>query len=288
MKTEIIEHRDIDIGRYDECIRRSEAGTVYAMSWYLDIVSPDWSLIMAKDYDFVMPLPIKTKFGIKYIIQPYFCQQLGVFAKTNLNEEVFDSFMKALPYKYTNIQLNTSNKIRPNAKKLRPNYVLKLGRDIEEIQSSCKKNCIRNIKKAKTFEQRIEETDAEAYIKFISKNASDILNMEMLQLLNELIDRSLENNAGKVLTVMCGGLVVAAVFIVFFKSKIYYLTPVSSPEGKQMQSMSLLIYHLIEKYCQKFEYLDFEGSAIKGVANFYAGFGAVPEYYPLLKKVKVF
>lgn len=288
MKIELLEHNQISFKEYDACILKSKAGTVYAMSWYLDIVSPNWSLLMADDYEFVMPLPNKLKYGIKYLIQPYFCQQLGIFAKSDLSEKIFLSFIKTIPYKYSNIQLNTSNVFKFNSEKLRPNFVLNLNSNIEIIRSSFKKNCLRNIKKAQAYNQQISEIDADTYIKFLSDNASDIFNNQMLKLLNELILQSIENGSGKILAAFYEGVIVAAVFVVFFKSKIYYLSPVSSKDGKQLQSMSLLVNYIIENYCGKFAYLDFEGSAIPGVANFYAGFGAMPEYYPLFKKVKVF
>jgi lipid II:glycine glycyltransferase (peptidoglycan interpeptide bridge formation enzyme) len=288
MKIELLEHNQIIFKEYDACILKSNAGTVYAMSWYLDIVSPNWSLLMADDYAFVMPLPNKLKYGIKYLIQPYFCQQLGIFAKSDLSEEIVLSFVKAIPYKYSNIQLNTSNVFKFNSDKLRPNFVLNLNSNIEIIRSSFKKNCIRNIKKAQAYNQQITEIDADTYITFLSDNASDIFNNQMLKLLNELILQSVENGSGKILAAFYEGVIVAAVFVVFFKSKIYYLSPVSSKDGKEMQSMSLLVNDIIENNCRKFYFLDFEGSAIPGVANFYAGFGAIPEYYPLFKKVKVF
>ena len=288
MRIEFVEHNQIDVTRYDECIRESKAGTVYAMSWYLDIVSPGWSLLMAEDYNYIMPLPNKLKYGIKYLIQPYFCQQLGVFSKLDLSENVFLSFIEAIPFRYTNIQLNTSNIFEFNTVKLRPNYVLKLNKNPEDIRVSFKKNCLRNIKKAQSYNQKIGEISPNEYINFLKENAGTIINAQMLGFLNAIILKSFENKTGKILAAISDGVVVATVFVLFFKSKIYYLSPVSSPDGKEKQSMSLLINDIIEKYSKKMDFLDFEGSAILGVANFYAGFGAVPEYYPVFKKLKLF
>lgn len=288
MRILFVEHNQINFARYDECIRESKAGTVYAMSWYLEIVSPNWSLLMADDYNYVMPLPNKLKYGIKYLIQPYFCQQLGLFANMDLTEEVFLSFIKAIPFRYTNIQLNTSNVFGIGSAKLRPNFVLKLNENLEDIRANFKKNCSRNIKKAQSYNQKIEEISPEEYINFLKENAGTILNVQMTELLYAIILKSFENGTGKIIAAISNGVVVATVFILFFKSKIYYLTPVSSPEGKEKQSMSLLINDIIENYSTKMDFLDFEGSAISGIANFYSGFGAIPEYYPVFKKVKLF
>jgi hypothetical protein len=61
-------------------IARSFNGIVYAYSWYLDIVSPGWDALVKDDYKSVMPLTWRKKYGIKYLYQPFFTQQLGVFS----------------------------------------------------------------------------------------------------------------------------------------------------------------------------------------------------------------
>jgi len=39
-------HHEIDRDRWDECIRKSFNGIIYAYSWYLDIVSPQWEALI--------------------------------------------------------------------------------------------------------------------------------------------------------------------------------------------------------------------------------------------------
>ncbi|MDR1631378.1 MAG: hypothetical protein LBR97_00560, partial [Dysgonamonadaceae bacterium] len=73
MKIEWLKHEEIDFQAYNRCIESSSFGAVYAMSWYLDAVSPFWELLMAENYRYVMPLPVKRKFRIKYLMQPLFC-----------------------------------------------------------------------------------------------------------------------------------------------------------------------------------------------------------------------
>jgi hypothetical protein len=73
-------HKEIDFEKYDRCIDLSLNGIVYAYSWYLDMVTDDWDILVEDDYKSVMPLPKRKKFGIHYIYQPFFVQQLGVFS----------------------------------------------------------------------------------------------------------------------------------------------------------------------------------------------------------------
>ncbi len=283
-----LKHSEINTEKYDECISASPSGTVYAMTWYLNVVSPDWELLMADDYSYVMPLPQKTRYGIKYLIQPYFCQQLGVFARHSLSEEVFQEFIKAIPHRYANLQLNTSNVFSFPESRLRPDYVLSLKESFTEIAKSFGSNCRRNIKKAKSFDNTIAEIDINGFMDFIMQNNADILNNEMTGLLQKLIRVSLDSGCGRLMAVLSDGNVTAALFVVNAGNRIYYLFPVSSVEGKQKQSMSLLVNDIIEKNAESGLILDFEGSSIPGIANFYAGFGAKPEFYPTWKRIKIF
>src|ERR1700692_3437990 len=74
-----LKHNAIDKRRWDEAIDRAFNGMIYAKSWYLDIVSPQWDALVSDDYRAVMPLTWRRKFGVYYLYQPFFTQQLGVF-----------------------------------------------------------------------------------------------------------------------------------------------------------------------------------------------------------------
>lgn len=97
-----LSHSQIDKSAWDLCIYESKEGILYAYSWYLDIVSPNWEAFVwldtatnGENYIAVMPLPIKKKYGIAYIELPLFTQQLGVFSTQKLSKEIFKSFLQA-------------------------------------------------------------------------------------------------------------------------------------------------------------------------------------------------
>ncbi|HEU4717664.1 MAG TPA: hypothetical protein VFU15_07515, partial [Bacteroidia bacterium] len=71
---------EIDRQRWDECIRRSFNGIIYAYSWYLDVVSPGWEALADEKYETVMPLTWAKKMSVRYLRTPFFVQQLGVFS----------------------------------------------------------------------------------------------------------------------------------------------------------------------------------------------------------------
>ena len=81
------------------------------------------------DYEAVMPLTWKKKYGIHYLYQPYFTACLGVFGK-NISAAIVNNFLDAVPpgFKYWDIYLNHGNYFEQANYKLyeRMNYVLPL------------------------------------------------------------------------------------------------------------------------------------------------------------------
>ncbi|RZK88596.1 MAG: hypothetical protein EOO62_37450, partial [Hymenobacter sp.] len=75
--------REIDRPQWDALITDAPNGLIYALTWYLDIVSPGWEALIKEEagrYVAVLPLPVRRKFGLRYLQQPLFAQQLGLFA----------------------------------------------------------------------------------------------------------------------------------------------------------------------------------------------------------------
>ena len=68
----------ISPSRYSEAIHHSSHPSVYADFFYMDALSPWWSMLMWGDYDAVMPLPygrsLRNMWRLR-IMQPVFCQQ---------------------------------------------------------------------------------------------------------------------------------------------------------------------------------------------------------------------
>ena len=91
------QHSEIDKAKWDAYIEKSSNVMLYAYSWYLDIVSPNWVALIKGDYKVVFPLPAKKKLGVSYISQPLFTQQLGLFSYDN--SKSIEEFLSAIPKK---------------------------------------------------------------------------------------------------------------------------------------------------------------------------------------------
>src|ERR1039457_2865576 len=148
-----LSHSEVNKEKWDKCISDSVNRLVYAFSWYLDIVSPEWNALVENDYESVFALPCNRKAGINYIYQPYFAQQLGIFSRNLLTETLVDQFLKAIPvqYQFVEIHLNTLNKIDASHYECikRTNHELDLIHTYEMIFANYDQNTKRNTKKAR-------------------------------------------------------------------------------------------------------------------------------------------
>lgn len=113
MAIRYIKNESIDFKKWDRCIKKAFNGTIYAYSWYLNIVSENWDALVDNDYEKVMPLPNSFLMGNKIIVQPEFTGNLGIFSTTTLDDEIVASFINAIPnsYKYIRLNLNKHNVI---------------------------------------------------------------------------------------------------------------------------------------------------------------------------------
>ena len=141
-----LRNKTIDYNRWDACITQANNHLTYAFSWYLDIVSPEWEALVTEDYEYIMPLPVKSRYGIPYLVQPVLTQQLGIFSKKEIDETIVEEFVKQIPYFSYELNMNEANFY---AKALIfPNFILNLLQPYDLLYKSFSKNTKRNLDKA--------------------------------------------------------------------------------------------------------------------------------------------
>ncbi len=284
MNIQYIKHNNIDLKKYDYCIENSTQGTIYAMSWYLDVVSPNWDILMADDYNYVMPIPVKKKFFLKYAIQPLLCQQLGIFSLKRLTSGIFSLFIKEIPYSFYKLQFNAGNIFEdyPNLR-LRSNYTLDLNQSYEEIKSGYSKNCLRNLKKAEKEKlELVRNTNVEILLKTVVENLRTLLTNNSLHIFLNIFEKAKIHAHAEIYSANKEDTLLSCVLFLKWKNRYYYLLPVSTNEGKQKQSMTFLLDQFIQNNIKNKQFLDFEGSSISSIAEYYRKFGSKPELYPEL------
>ena len=287
MEIRVLKRTQIDILKWDDCIINSFNSLHYAMSWHLDIVSPDWNGIIYGDYEAVMPLPVKHKFGIPIITQPFLTQQLGIFNRKDINANIAGEFYKKLstifPVIY-NINLKHNLKQHFNIVYL-PNYELKLNKEFEDLREKYSKNTKRNIIKADNHLLQLHDIALnEFYLKFYFDNLRFPFSSKEKQLFKNIITKALNRNEGiwTAVTDKNENILVIAFFIIH-KDRITFMGSSSSNEGYEKSATFFLFDEIIKRYSNSKFILDFEGSQTEGVARFYKGYGGKIIHYGQFK-----
>ncbi len=280
-----LSHNSINKKEWDDFISQANNGLIYALSWYLDVVSPQWEALVSDDYKFVMPVPIKRKYKLPYIVQPLLTQQLGIFSNEAVTTDTIKKFIQKLPSYSYQLNLNASN-FTPDAE-VYPNYILSLHKPYTEIADKYSKNTIRNIEKAAksnlSITDKISIEDFITFYESVSKKFKPTDCKCMQALINEGIERDQMRING---VVDHHEQLVAALCYTEYRNRITYLIPVSNEAGKKTSAMFYLIDSIIRQNCAKDKLLDFEGSAIEGIARFYKGFGAINHPYYIIKNLR--
>lgn len=280
-----LSHSSINKKEWDDFISQADNGLIYAQSWYLDIVSPQWEALISDDHKFVMPVPIKRKYRLPYIVQPLLTQQLGIFSNEPITTDTIKKFIQKLPSYSYQLNLNASN-FTPDAEAY-PNYILSLHNHYAEIADKYSKNTIRNIEKAVKSDLSItDKISIEDFITFY-ESVSRKFKPADCNCMRELIKEGVKRNQMRINGVVDNQeKLVAALCYTEYRNRITYLIPVSNEAGKKTSAMFYLIDSIIRQNCAKDKLLDFEGSALEGVARFYKGFGAINHPYYIIKNLR--
>ena len=283
-----LEHKAIDKAKWDAII--AEYGNVYARSWYLDIVHPGWEALVEDDYLSVMPLTGGKKFGINYLFQPFFVQQLGVFSKTPMTPEKTSAFLEAIPekYRFAEIRLNESNALGEGYKgvEYHRNVLLDLNQDYEAIRDHYHQNTKRNLAKAESSNLQLVDTVIPYHVVALfrdNRGASlDKWGDAEYARLTRLAQTAINHKNAFILGVSekgVGQLLCAAIFMKT-DDRITFLFSGLTEGGKQRQAMTYLLDQVIKKHAKQSVTFDFEGSDDDNLARFYLGFGGTEVRYP--------
>ena len=283
-----IKHKSIDLAKWDALI--SDCGLVYAQSWYLDIVHPDWSALVLDDYEAVMPITGRKKFGVNYLFQPFFVQQLGVFSRRKVTAEMLQDFLNAIPkkFRFAEIRLNEGNVVENQLQGIEyhRNVVLDLNQDYDTIRANYHTNTKRNLAKAENLGlQVVENVELQQIVRLFRENRGATVGIwgdaEYATLIN-LGESAMKRDAAFTLGVtekdsvqlLCGALFMKTA------SRVIFLFSGNCDKGKAIQAMTFLMDSVIQHFANQSITFDFEGSDDKDLARFYLGFGGEERWYP--------
>lgn len=281
MEFQLLSSHKIDKQKWDECLYNSINPLIYASSAYLDGMADNWDGIVSDDYSYIMPVPWRKKFGIKYCYDVPFIQQLGVFGKV-LEREAIDKCFQLLfrSFKYGDYAFNYMNYFKQAA--VSNNYVLSLASNYRSTSLFYSSVIESNLNIAKKFplEYGVCETD-EAFNLFIQLYADRLPHVHSADYakFSELCRlKTVESNIA-VRKISLHKTTVAAVLFLKDKYRMYNLMFATTAEGKHKSAGHFLFDSVIKEFSQTGMLLDFEGSDIPGIEKFNKSFGAIKQPY---------
>lgn len=278
---------EIDPVKWNSCIAKNENGLIYSQYQYLNFLTKHWAAIIIGDYEALLPLPWNSKWGIRYYQAIPFMQQLGLIGTIHKSQipktlELIKEFAKYgdLFFNYNNKELAMSV---PSLTKT--NLVLDLRQDYISIAKNYKKDLTQNLEKAKKhhpiyqantqFSTILEIYQQQYGKRFNWVTQSDFQQLDKLLLfyqstqqclIRELIDQTTEE-------------VLASAIILKDNKRLYLLVNTITTKGRQQSSNHLLIDQIIHEFSSSDLLLDFEGSEIPGVKDFYLNFHPIEQPY---------
>lgn len=299
-----VPYLEIDKIEWDRCIDRSANTLIYAKAFYLDAMAGNWDALVLDNYEAVMPLTLRKKWGISYLYQPAFTQQLGVFFSGVKGSEIVEAFLaKAASYfKFIEINLNFQNRTSQinGSLSARNNFVIPLSKSYEEKRLTYPGFTLKHLKRAVKANLKYEvSTDYIPVVELYKK----LYHTRMLHITNDdfknfsaVCKRLVEQHFLAVRNVLddAGEIMAAGIFLMD-SNRIYNMASCITQQGKKLQANYFLFDELIREFSNSTLLLDLEGSDLKGIADFYNHFAPEnqPYYFykvnnlsPLLKLVK--
>jgi hypothetical protein len=276
-----IKRKNLDIEKYNFCIENSIQSNIYGFSWYLDSVADNWDVLVLNDYEAVMPIPWKQNFFLKYVSQPNFCQQLGIFSVAKISDDTQIQFIKNIPLKFLKVTLVLNSHNILIGKHVRKNLFVHLSNSHEIVRKNFSKGRTHAIKVAEKNQLILKETSIQSLID-IQKNSYQYQFSE--EKLQKISTTMLQQKRGEIIGVFKDEVLLGGALFVYSKKRMVYLFSSYTKLGRELQASSYLINCMLKKNENSNLIFDFEGGNLPNMATFYNSFGADVETYSLVTR----
>jgi hypothetical protein len=302
--TEVLERHQIHDEIWNAFIASSPQAAPYGCTWYLDVVWPGWKAIVVTEKDQILaalPFSISKKHRINYVFNPKFSQYVGLFfgaiEKKNatltfsLKKRLVKAIVEALP-----------SEIKVFNIKFAPEFDYPLpfhwaGYELHTRLSYWLDNQTDKLSLLKNFEERTRTyinkavksglvvssiPDIDAIVALANERNSYPLEEALLKKLWTALRQQKKGIALEVRDAT--GRLHAGLIYQQFQHKIIHLFSAFDAELGNQGGMSLAIWKSIETAGPEVKIIDFEGSMLEPVENFFRGFGTRPVPYLQIKK----
>lgn len=266
-----VRYQDIDFEKYTFCLENSAQKNFYAQKEILDQLSGNWEILVLNDYESVMPVHLKKKFGLNIVLMPLFCQQLGIFSKVDdpAINQLFYQFLNG-KYRVFNYSFNENNRFETEIR-LKKNYIIDRTeyKALRKSYFKGRKSTVKTAQNHSFLELDYDDSIREYISKFrkgLDKGGDYRVFLDYLQFLNN-----------KKMLLLCGSFLeeelTSLAVVVETENELFLLALINNTEMKDHNGASYLIDQIIQKNIP-LKSVNFMGSSIRGIEIFFKSFGA--------------
>jgi hypothetical protein len=280
-----VPRREIDNTRWDACIDQSTTPLIYGCHLYLDhMAAGQWDALILGDYEAIMPLTWRRKYGVKYLYQPPFTQQTGIFSARPLPADLIAVFVQTAQkhFRFAEIFLNYGNSLP--AFEPRTNYTLSLNVPYAQLAACYKKSLNESLRIARRstlhyssaigLDEALQNNRRHYASRTRHVHAADYRHFEELC-------RHLQSRGQLLLRTVTGPdkRPLATVLLLRDHHRLYLVQSTTPAAGRKTCANHFLMDEFIREFAGQHLLLDFEGSELPGVAHFYKNFGSIDQPY---------
>lgn len=288
---------DLDIPNWDRLVLKADGAPFYCLSQVLKGLHRNWNFIVqtenAGEYGAGIALPVKNFLGLKRIVQPAFCQQLGIINLPKNSKSIF--LAEAISHsgiRHWAYHFNESDQPIIKEDNLswiqKDNLVLGLEQDLELIRGGYSKNLKRKLKDAEKSGLSIQELTFKEYWPVYLKQYKSLgtgTPKRALENLRSVLEKDLPNCKKSFMVVgnstdknLAGGIFIG------FKKRITYWSGFSNQAGKDKGAMAYLMNEMIGIAKGSYDEFDFETGNLEGTRRFFLQFRPEERHFPFLGK----
>lgn len=278
-----IKYSEIDFGKYNRCLENSVQKNFYAKKEILDFLCETWELLIYDDYEFVMPIPIKKKFGLNIVLMPLFCQQLGIFGPKE-NKEIGLVFLNYFINNYKNYlyQFNAANIFEEDLT-LKKNYFIQKT-DYFLLRKKYFKGRKSSLKSTNQLSLSKLDLNNEV-INFIKKNFKGLNKSSDLHFFLNYLEFLQDKKYLRIFGAFEEDILLNVAIIIESDEVNYLLGLVNDPSKIKKDGASFLIDQILQKTIS-YKNFSFMGSSIRGIEVFFKSFGSELKAFPILQNNK--
>lgn len=274
--------------QWDACVSKHSNGLIYAQYDYLDRICDHWSGLVIGDYEAVIPLPWRRKYGFRYYYIPPFIQQLGFIGDTSLLKSIQEELIRKIrSYAwYGDLHFNYSNHLLASELhcKNRTNYIIDLNRNYGEIYKDYQPDLKHILDKTSgtTLQYSKENVLTDTIRHYQQQYAERMphLSLEDFARLNELCKFYMDRDQCILRSARSEeGLILSDTLLLKDNKRLYHLLNTTFPDGRKVNSNHWLLDQLLKEFSGQDLLFDFEGSDLPGVKTFYKKFGGHVQPY---------